>query len=613
MPSLPGSLKNVTTLTEAVESSIRNSAVSGAPTAWATRVLIGVTWLTTITVRPAYRSTRRDSPASTRSWTSRNDSPPPAARSRSPSHRSSSSGCRSRTWPKLSPSHAPNSISANPGSSTRSSPRRSARISAASRVRRTGDATTASTASPSGASQSATSRTWARPSSLRPGLLPPSPPENRLSAVCDVAPCRTSTSVVTGPGLGDQPWSGSSGASDCQTSGSWAASTAESAGSAETGSRAWSVAPERRPSRASLASRSACLFCSRGTQVNVVRPGRVVTSALALSASGLMSACLIFQLPLICSTTSLESIRTSTSASGATCWASVRPAIRPRYSATLLLATPIVVPSSASTRPVSSSLTSAPYAAGPGLPREPPSASMTTRRTSFNLEARLVGADQDPAAVVAPDDVVGRRRADGGDLRVVEVEHAAAAAARAQQGRAHTALALAQAVVEREQVGRDLGGHRSAPDVDVRELVVDLLDLLVPRGGGLGDLGVGLAEPRGQAVQGGLGLLQALHDLDLVVLQRGDASLERHHLLLHPLDVLGVADQTLVDPLLVALAPRLHLLDVGVDLGLLGGQVVDEHPGVHRLALDPRPSRGQLGEPGELGQRAPLVAQLVGA
>ena len=78
-------------------------------------------------------------------------------------------------------------------------------ISADSRVRRTGEVTTTSTASPIGASQSATSRTWARPSSVRPGLLLASPPEKRLSAVSAVAPWRTSTSVVTGPSGGDQP------------------------------------------------------------------------------------------------------------------------------------------------------------------------------------------------------------------------------------------------------------------------------------------------------------------------------------------------------------------------------------------------------------------------
>ena len=52
-----------------------------------------------------------------------------------------------------------------------------------------------------------------------------------------------------------------------------------------------------------------------------------------------MSGCLIFQRPDICSTTSLESIRTSTSSAPSSA-AAVSPAIRPRYSATLLVATP---------------------------------------------------------------------------------------------------------------------------------------------------------------------------------------------------------------------------------------------------------------------------------
>ena len=73
-----------------------------------------------------------------------------------------------------------------------------------------------------------------------------------------------------------------------------------------------------------------------------------------------MSGCLIFQLPDICSTTSLESIRTSIEAPGACSAASFSPATSPEYSATLLLARPIVVPSSASTAPVSASLSTAP-------------------------------------------------------------------------------------------------------------------------------------------------------------------------------------------------------------------------------------------------------------
>ena len=140
--------------------------------------------------------------------------------------------------------------------------------------------------------------------------------------------------------------------------------------------RAAAVTPLRLPSSASLASRSACLFCSRGTQVYVVPNG---ASRLASSASGFMSGCLIFQWPDICSTTSLESIRTSISASGR----ELRGQLAARRSGR---STPrrcwwrrrSCVPSSAITSPVSASLSTAPYAAGPGLPREPPSASMTT-------------------------------------------------------------------------------------------------------------------------------------------------------------------------------------------------------------------------------------------
>src|SRR5215212_9115356 len=241
-----------------------------------------------------------------------------------------------------------------------------------------------------------------------------------------------------------------------------------SGGSGE-GASMWKVTPDRVPSSASLANRSACLFCSRGTHVYVVPNG---ASRLASSASGFMSGCLILQVPLICSTTSLESIRTSTSASGATVCAMVSPAIRPRYSATLLLAIPIVVPSSARTRPVWASLTSAPYAAGPGLPREPPSASTTTRRTASLIDpsqAAFGGTEQDPAALVAPDHVVVRGGADRRQLGVVELEHATAAPSSAQERSAEPVPALTQAVVETHQVRRELRRQRSAPCLELAQ------------------------------------------------------------------------------------------------------------------------------------------------
>ena len=73
-----------------------------------------------------------------------------------------------------------------------------------------------------------------------------------------------------------------------------------------------------------------------------------------------MSSCLIFQRPDICSTTSLESIRTCTSAVGSIARAASSPAISPRYSATLLDCLPSGSARSASSAPVSVSRTRAP-------------------------------------------------------------------------------------------------------------------------------------------------------------------------------------------------------------------------------------------------------------
>lgn len=116
--------------------------------------------------------------------------------------------------------------------------------------------------------------------------------------------------------------------------------------------------PRLPASIASLASRSACLFCSRGIHSYVTRPGGKTRAASA--ASGFMSGCLIFQRPDSCSTTSLESIRTRTDASGSSSYAAFRPAMSPRYSATLLVATPMYSAASTSVSPVTASRTTEP-------------------------------------------------------------------------------------------------------------------------------------------------------------------------------------------------------------------------------------------------------------
>ncbi len=165
-------------------------------------------------------------------------------------------------------------------------------ISAVSRVRRSGEVTTASISSASAAIQSAVACTCARPSALSPGSSPPSP-LNFLSLVCGVSPCRTRISVVGVPRSPDQP-------------------------TRFVGAGAAGADPTAAPvSSASLRIRSAWVFCSRGIQVYVVPGG---ASRLAAAANGFMSGCLIFQLPDICSITSLESIRTWSSAPGVCSW-----------------------------------------------------------------------------------------------------------------------------------------------------------------------------------------------------------------------------------------------------------------------------------------------------
>ena len=137
--------------------------------------------------------------------------------------------------------------------------------------------------------------------------------------------------------------------------------------------------------------------------------------------------------------------------------------------------------------------------------------------------------------------------------------------------------------------------------------------LCVARAAELGQPLVGVGDRLGQRVELLLGVLEASHDLELVVLEAGDPPLQRLELALHPLEVLGVGDQPLGHPVLVARAPGLDLFDVGVDLGLLGGEVVDRDLRVPPLAVELGTGGRERGDLGELGERLALVAQQVGA
>ena len=170
---------------------------------------------------------------------------------------------------------------------------------------------------------------------------------------------------------------------------------------------------------ASLASRSACLFCSRGIH-SIADRRNCRASACASRASGCMSGCLIFQRPDICSTTSLESIRTSTSAQG-----QARRSLETGDQPAVLR--DVVGRGPDRLGPLGERCrrrirTTAPYPAGPGLPREPPSASTTSTRP--RLEPALGGADQDAAALLAAQHLVIRRRGGSPQFRAGKFEMA---------------------------------------------------------------------------------------------------------------------------------------------------------------------------------------------
>src|SRR5579875_1665178 len=195
-----------------------------------------------------------------------------------------------------------------------------------------------------------------------------------------------------------------------------------------------------------------------------------------------MSGCLTRHRPDICSTTSFESIRTSTDACGSIRATARRPAIRPEYSATLLVATPSDSDSSARTSPVAASRTRAPYPAGPGFPRDPPSASTISVRIPVPpSQARFGRADQNPPALLAAEHVVGGGRPDPVEVDRVEGQVASLAAPAAQHGRPDAVL-VAQLVVEREHVGGHVGGNGRAARLRLGGLSVDLLQRRVALG-----------------------------------------------------------------------------------------------------------------------------------
>lgn len=223
--------------------------------------------------------------AATRRATSAKLSPPPVgAAFAEASQASRSAPYRSLTSPNVSPSQAPKSVSRSPSSIRTSRPSRAATAPAVSRQRRSGELTISWTV-PRAAKASAACSACPRPVAESSGSVPPLP-ENRFSGVRAVSPWRSSTKVAGSPrsGAAPQPTFGvavAEGAGRFSAARALAAPAAASPGGPETGGSAAATEdlgvsrsaveadgshcrPRLPASIASLASRSACLFFSRG-------------------------------------------------------------------------------------------------------------------------------------------------------------------------------------------------------------------------------------------------------------------------------------------------------------------------------------------------------------
>src|SRR4051794_10972792 len=267
------------------------------------------------------------------------------------------------------------------------------------------------------------------------------------------------------------------------------------------------------------------------------------------------------------------------------------------YSATLLVAMPIVSLTDARRRGGSAlaSSTTAPTPAGPGFPREPPSqkirivriagsrpgnetsliplpllrlrrgpttipsANRSARpgRGSSVLGRRSRARDEDGAAVVAVGHVaVGAGLADPGDLGGGDREPAALTRVADQPGHPHTPRRGPTPVVQREEVGGDVGGGGGTGVGLACDLGVDHAFLLLDGRPRVAGAPLGVAHPPGERGELAVDRLLALHELELAVLERPLVPAELVHLALHGLELTGRGDRARVHR-------RLDLADLG--------------------------------------------------
>ena len=181
----------------------------------------------------------------------------------------------------------------------------------------------------------------------------------------------------------------------------------------------------------------------------------------------------------------------------------------------------------------------------------------------------------------------------------------------AQRDDATPAVLVAHALVEREQARVEAGDGVRAPPRDLRGLGVERGVPGVARGRALGRGGLELGVRRLELREGLLVRLEALHDVELDLLEDALPARERLELGDERLRVLR-PDLAGVQAGLVAGGARPHLLHVALGLGQLAPEVAHRRPRLHELAAQVLELGVELGDARVLRQVLALVRELLG-
>lgn len=168
----------------------------------------------------------------------------------------------------------------------------------------------------------------------------------------------------------------------------------------------------------------------------------------------------------------------------------------------------------------------------------------------------------------------------------------------------------ADALIQREQVSGNRPSNRSALSTDL-----DLLGIQLFVCGGylacqLVALGFDLCAIRGEGRHSGLRTFGPLHDLQLDVFEVPVPPRERLQLMLQALQLLGVADGSRVQQMLIASLALAHLLDIGLGSCEVELEVRDDGLGRDEFVAQPPQASLRVGQCERLGNRRTSMGDL---